>query len=131
MGLDMFAFKRKIGKSEISEADPYGEEDWEDKGKVQEEIFYWRKHPDLHGWMENLYYEKGGDDDQFNCVNVYLTEDDLDRLENDIENDRLPHTEGFFFGKSQKEDNERDLEFVKKAREAIDQGYEVFYTSWW
>lgn len=24
------------------------------------EIFYWRKHADLEGWMSNLYYEKGG-----------------------------------------------------------------------
>ena len=24
------------------------------------EIAYWRKHPNLHGWMEDLYYKKGG-----------------------------------------------------------------------
>lgn len=128
MGLDMYAFKRLPGKSEVSEADPYGEEDWEDREK-QEELFYWRKHPDLHGWMENLYRENGGEE-EFNCVNLELTSDDLKRLKRDIKNDNLPHTEGFFFGKSS-DKKENDLEFIKKAEEAIEDGYEVYYTSWW
>jgi hypothetical protein len=37
------------------------------------ELYYWRKHPNLHGWMESLYYEKGGTADNFNCVNLQLT----------------------------------------------------------
>ena len=37
------------------------------------ELHYWRKHPNLHGWMESLYYEKGGTADNFNCVNLQLT----------------------------------------------------------
>jgi hypothetical protein len=130
MGLDMIAFKRFPGKSEISDADPYGEEDWEDKSK-NEEIFYWRKHPNLHGWMENLYYKKGGNAEVFNCVDVEITLDDLKRLKKDVENDMLPHTEGFFFGESSPEDKERDLKFIKKAKKAIKDGYEVYYTSWW
>ena len=36
-------------------------------------VHYWRKHPDLHGWMRALYYAKGGTDQQFNCVNVMLS----------------------------------------------------------
>jgi hypothetical protein len=128
MGLDMYAFKIKH-ESKISESDPYGEENWANDEK--EELFYWRKHPDLHGWMENLYYAKGGDADTFNCVDVEITLDDLDELEEDVINDNLPHTEGFFFGKSSPEDKERDLEFIEKARKAIEDGYEVIYTSWW
>ena len=34
--------------------------------------------------MENLYYEKGGKEQSFNCCNVRLNEEDLDRLCQDI-----------------------------------------------
>jgi len=50
--------------------------------------------------MENLYREKGGADDSFNCVNVRLNRTDIDRLEADIKEQRLPHTMGFFFGET-------------------------------
>lgn len=45
------------------------------------ELHYWRKHPNLHGWMEGLYRDKGGAAETFNCVNLQLTSDDVDRLE--------------------------------------------------
>lgn len=53
---------------------------------VQEpiEIAYWRKHPNLQGWMEQLFAEKGGECDIFNGVEVELTWEDVDRLEKDI-----------------------------------------------
>jgi len=122
MGLDMYAYRVKRGM--ITEQVDFETPD-------SDELHYWRKHPDLHGWMENLYYEKGGKEHIFNCVNVQLTEDDLDRLESDIKNDVLPFTEGFFFGESQPEDMDDDLEFIRKAREAIEAGEDVYYTSWW
>ena len=25
---------------------------------VSRELVYWRKHPDIHGWMKNLFFEK-------------------------------------------------------------------------
>ena len=55
------------------------------------ELHYWRKHPNLHGWMEALYYEKGGGE-LFNCVPLVLTPEDLDRLEADVRAANLPHT---------------------------------------
>lgn len=96
------------------------------------EFFYWRKHPNLHGWMESLYENKGGQE-EFNCVNVKLTMEDLDSLERDLNSSRLPSTSGFFFGQSNGslEEIQEDLDFVKQAREAINEGYFVFYTSWW
>ena len=81
------------------------------------EIFYWRKHPNLHGWMEKLYYEKGGSSDCFNCAPVVLTSEDLDRLEAAVKGGNLPHTTGFFFGVSEGREAE-DLAFIAKAREA-------------
>jgi len=124
MGLDMFAYTFN-GKTE-SEVDF-------DTNNVTEttEIAYWRKHPNLHGWMEQLYYEKGGKDDSFNGSNVVLTKDDLDSLEQDIIDGTLPDTSGFFFGKSDGSEQNEDLEFIAKAREAIEEGKMVYYSSWW
>lgn len=126
MGLDMYAYRVKRGMvtEQVDFEVPENADD-------QSVLHYWRKHPNLHGWMERLYYDKGGKEDVFNCVNVQLTEDDLDRLEKSVKNENLPHTEGFFFGESQPEDREDDLEFIKKAREAISEGDDVYYTSWW
>ena len=94
-------------------------------------IHYWRKHPDFHGWMEALYFEKGGSADSFNCVPVLLTLQDLDRLEAAIFKGELPDTSGFFFGDSDGTEVPDDLAFIVKARKAITEGYTVFYTSWW
>lgn len=121
MGLDMYAFTT----AEAVEA----EVDF--TAKTASELAYWRKHPNLHGWMERLYREKGGQDDTFNCVNVALTADDLDRLEADIRADALPFTEGFFFGETDGSETEDDLAFIAAARAAIAEGKTVFYTSWW
>jgi len=46
----------------------------------RDEIAYWRKHPNLQGWMEQLWREKGGKG-EFNCVDVELTREDLKQLE--------------------------------------------------
>ena len=96
------------------------------------ELFYWRKHHDLHGWMENLYASKGGDH-EFNCIPVRLTLEDLDNLEKDIRSKMLPETRGFFFGDNppDEESNLRDLDFIEEARDAIEAGDAVYYDSWW
>lgn len=95
------------------------------------QIHYWRKHPNLHGWMEALYREKGGSAATFNCVNVVLDRADLDKLEDAIRNARLPHTTGFFFGESHGTEHADDLAFIRNAREAMAAGLTVFYSSWW
>jgi hypothetical protein len=125
MGLDMYAFSTK--------AKPKTDVDFETKNFKPEEVFYWRKHPNLHGWMQNLYNVKGGQGRDFNGDCVVLDNFDLDNLEHDIRDGNLPDTSGFFFGESsnQAEENENDLLFVTKAREAIKEGKTVYYTSWW
>ena len=48
---------------------------------VGEEICYWRKHSDLHGWMRDLFYEKGGTSEHgFNHDCVILTKEDILKL---------------------------------------------------
>ena len=95
-----------------------------------EPFFQWRKHPNLQGWMEKLYKAKGGKD-KFNCRTVRVEGKDLDRLERDVKENRLPFTQGFFFGESYPEDAEDDLRFIAEARRKIADGYVVYYDSWW
>jgi hypothetical protein len=121
MGLDMYAYT-------TNDRLP-GQVDFEPETAT--ELHYWRKHPNLHGWMERLYREKNGCAESFNCVNLALTGDDLDRLEADIRAGNLPPTTGFFFGQSDGTEIADDLAFVTRAREALAAGLTVFYSSWW
>jgi hypothetical protein len=130
MGLDMYCYAVPAGLVEEKDTDvQFSPQAREHK----EEIFYWRKHHDLHGWMENLYREKHGEAESFNCVNVRLTEEDLDRLKEDLMSHNLPSTRGFFFGDNPPDDETQvnDLSFVVMARNAIQSGKAVFYDSWW
>jgi hypothetical protein len=126
MGLDQYAFAREVIKSD-DEEEP-----------VDIDIAQWRKHNRLQGWMENLYRDKHPNSTkEFNCEEVELTTEDLDRLESDINNKALPETGGFFFGDDsyswpeQKEIQEYDLAFIKEARQYLQDGRKVYYSSWW
>jgi hypothetical protein len=121
MGLDMYAFATDAA---IPPVDFKAPDD-------QSELHYWRKHPNLHGWMRNLYRDKGGDDADFNCVPVRLDASDLDALEDAIKRNELPETHGFFFGESDGSEKTEDLQFIHKAREALAEDRNVYYWSWW
>ena len=123
MGLDQYAMARK-GESKTDEE---GFEYYEDSM----ELAYWRKHPNLQGWMQDLWYTKGGEG-EFNCVDLELEAEDLDLLEQSLDEEALPETTGFFFGTdSSIHYAEQDREFIVQARAAIKQGYTVVYSSWW
>jgi len=98
------------------------------------EIAYWRKHPNLHGWMEKLWREKENppSDQSFNGIELELTWEDLEDLERAITHDQLPYTEGFFFG-SPADDyyKDQDLAFIREARSDLFLGLKVFYNSSW
>ena len=130
MGLDMFVW-RVAANDAIDDFTIRSEED----GRTDQldELFYWRKHHDLHGWMEALYRSKGGTKESFNCVPVRLTKTDLDLLEHAVLNGKLPETQGFFFGTNtpDEESMKNDMEFIAKAKIAIAQGDAVYYDSWW
>ena len=129
MGLDQFAYRRLP--------------DEDSDGNIT--ISEWRRHNRLQGWMEQLWEDKGrpnfkeadsqamGD---FNCVEVEVTLSDLEQLEAHVENKSLPETGGFFFGSDSYEEyeeyhKETDLQFISEGREAIADGQEVYYSSWW
>lgn len=122
MGLDMFAFATSHKPGEpVDFGDP------EDAVLFHE----WRKHSNLHVWMEKLYFTKGGKDKEFNCMNLELSSGELDRLEAAILADDLPDTEGKFFGESDGSELDDDLAFVAKARDYLAGGLTIYYTSWW
>jgi len=123
MGLDQYANARK-GEPTIDED---GCKEWEDNIELGE----WRKHPHLQGFMREIYYDNGGTE-EFNCVDVELSINDIDNLETNIKEATLPETEGFFFGDDSSEYyREQDLEFCTNARKALEDGYTVVYSSWW
>jgi hypothetical protein len=128
MGLDMYAWRVK---AEDAIGDFLIEKN--ENGSKVEEFFYWRKHHDLHGWMERLYRNKGGPAESFNCIPVRLTTVDLDALQHDLLNGTLPETTGFFFGNNppDKESLKNDLQFIQAARDIIAAGDAVYYDSWW
>lgn len=121
MGLDAYLMAKKQVTNEE------GARELESK-----ELYYWRKHHDLHGWMEAFYIAQGGTE-EFNCIPIELTAQDLDKLEEDVKLDKLPPTQGFFFGNNppDEESIKRDLEAIVAAREAIADGFVVYYDSWW
>jgi hypothetical protein len=117
----------------------------------ERELMRWRKHPNLQGFMEEIWEDRGRpvydkeveqevpfDEDKyggcfgdFNCVPLLLRLEDIDALAECVSQSKLPVTSGFFFGESREEDREMDLEFIKLAREALADGEAVIYNSWW
>ena len=136
MGLDMYAYvAAKAGaQAEFSEGASWDKE----KGAMvnptatePREIAYWRKHPNLHGWMNRL-WESTGNSGEFNGDELELTWDDLEALERAITHKQLPATSGFFFGQdSDDEYRESDLAFVRAAKAEVFLGLKVFYNSSW
>lgn len=134
MGLDMYA--RTIPAEKLGDRQVDVNELLYSKGDFAEgveDFGYWRKFNHLHGWMERLYYEKGGTSESFNCNTVRLTPEDIDRLEKDAIEGNLTATEGFFFGGSElyPEDLEELTAFIARSREAFKRGLAVVYDSWW
>jgi hypothetical protein len=98
----------------------------------QRELAYWRKHPNLHGWMERLAESKNLKYRTFNGVELELTSEDLDLLECVVRQRALPTTTGFFFGNNADDVYyESDLKFIRDARAELFCGLRVFYNSSW
>jgi hypothetical protein len=137
MGLDQYAYvaTRAGERDEYYEAEgDYVDGEWRPhKATVAKprEIAYWRKHPNLQGWMRRL-WESRGNSGEFNGDELELTYDDLDELERAVTHGQLPGTTGFFFGNNADEHyREHDLEFIKNARAELFFGLKVFYNSSW
>ena len=125
MGLDQYAYvAAKAGqRDEFYETSEYNEEtkEWVSKTAKPREIAYWRKHPNLQGWMEKLWEHKLAAEGQtpeagqfgstFNGVELELTWEDLDALERAVTHNQLPETSGFFFGNPAEETQAPNLTY--------------------
>jgi len=76
------------------------------------ELGYWRKHPDLHGFIVREFAD-GRDE----CQEIELCEEDILNIITVVQDKQLPHTEGFFFGTSSEEDDIPTIEILTKALE--------------
>ena len=108
MGLDQYAFARKNGE--------------------EVRIGEWRKHANLEGWAANLYNARGGTE-VFNCIELQLFRQDIMKLAK--EHNTLEAVSGFFWGNTTVQKTEDTQVFVEKALSMVDDGYQIFYTSWW
>jgi hypothetical protein len=142
MGLDMYAYvaTRAGQQRDFYESAEFDQDSKEFVNKVvskPQELAYWRKHPNLHGWMEQLWHSKNepglqSQDQTFNGIELELTYEDLEILELDVIAGTLPGTSGFFFGNNADEHyKEQDLEFIRNARAELFMGLKVFYNSSW
>lgn len=129
MGLDMYL----TGRKELWRSARTLDDEGYMTDAVEVKLAYWRKHPNLHGYIVNTFAE-GVDD----CKPVLLNEDDLRRIVRAIKNDELPHTTGFFFGTSEKSQAQmaEDIAIFEAAlkwldRESSDELRSVLYRASW
>lgn len=128
MGLDQYAY---VAAKANAMNEYYEHDDRAPDATKPREIAYWRKHPNLQGWMRKL-WESKGNSGEFNGDELELTYEDLDELERAVTHSQLPSTSGFFFGNDADEHyRESDLEFIKNARAELFFGLKVFYNSSW
>ena len=143
MGLDMYAYVAQRAGQMNEHYENYDYDKDTSTVAKPRELAYWRKHPNLHGWMERLWHSKcntqgnpvvedAGGMGTFNGVELELTHEDLDELERAVTHSQLPATSGFFFGNDADEHyRESDLSFIKNARAELFFGLKVFYNSSW
>ena len=83
-----------------------------EKTTTEIELAYWRKHPNLHGYIVKTF--NNGEDD---CTPIDLSPDNLDQIADAIEENNLPETTGFFFGESSwhEEEKKKNVEIFRKA----------------
>lgn len=131
MGLDMYL-----------EGEKYLWTDWnnphsnprEDGYEIRAKILclgYWRKHPDLHGYIVNTF--AGGVD---NCAQIDLDEAAIEKIIDAVARDELPHTVGFFFGATDGTEKAESLRILDAAltwlRTKDDRTFRtVFYRASW
>jgi hypothetical protein len=109
MGLDMYLEGRTFNWKE-----KYDEDGFRIKGKTIE-LGYWRKHPNLHGYIVEAFAD--GIDD---CKPIHLTTLDMQNIISAIREKRLPKTEGFFFGESDGSEDAESIEIFKQAIKWLD-----------
>lgn len=116
MGLDMYLVGNKFYWTDWEKPENNKTEDGFKLTDVNLQLAYWRKHPNLHGYIVETFAE--GKDE---CQQIDLGEADIKKIIEAVKEGALPETTGFFFGKSEMTDQERaeDIAFFEKALEWV------------
>lgn len=122
MGLDMYFYEVPKGK--------------EPGSNDMEELQYFRKHSDLHGWLEDEWRKQSdehanADWNAFNCVYMEITPQILMRLKDYLTLPEKKHYQGFFWGATDDAQWEQTRELIPRIEEIIKSGNKVYYSSWW
>jgi len=93
-----------------------------------ENLGYWRKHPNLHGFIVNN-FANGIDD----CRPIELSSSDIEKIIEAVEQKNLPQTTGFFFGSSDHQDDIRTLNIFQDILEKMrkHKNFRVTYLASW
>ncbi len=100
-----------------------------EESRLETELGYWRKHPDLHGFFVQT-FANGVDE----CQRIPLTVDNLKATLNATVEGTLPPTSGFFFGESRPEDREDTIKILQAAIKWVSEdGFArtVYYQASW
>ncbi len=104
MGLDMYLEGEKyIWTDWKNPQNNLREDGYRIKSKTLD-LGYWRKHPNLHGYIVSTFAD-GVD----NCREISLSLSDIENIIDAVARDDLPHTEGFFFGVSDGTEKEQTI----------------------
>lgn len=132
MGLDMYL----EGELSPMGPPPGPQQDGFPVVKTVLELGYWRKHPNLHGYIVQTFAE-GVDE----CQSIFLGKEDCQKIAKAILEDELPTTSGFFFGDSEWHDGfkEAHAKIFSDAVKWLDDGKvpdssalrSVFYRASW
>jgi hypothetical protein len=110
MGLDMYLTGRKYFWQTWDNSAADRCEDGKRIRSLDVDLGYWRKHPNLHGYIVQA-FAKGKDD----CEEIELSADDIRNIIGAVKAKRLPKTEGFFFGASDGSEHDEDLKVLNEA----------------
>jgi hypothetical protein len=85
---------------------------------------YWRKHPNLHGYIVETFAD-GADE----CQEIELSAADIRQILQAITDNALPSTEGFFFGESDGTEKLEDIQIFADALKWLEQQDQVSWRS--
>lgn len=110
MGLDMNLTGEKYFRTDPRTPENNPREDGYRVRTRTLDLGYWRKHPNLHGYIVNT-FAHGID----NCEAIALAETDIEKIIDAVARDNLPHTVGFFFGASDGTEKDETLRIFTAA----------------
>lgn len=131
MGLDMYLRGEKFFWTDWDHPEKNRKEDGLQVTTITVELGYWRKHPNLHGFIVQTF--AGGIDE---CQQIDLDTKQLHVIVQAVKDEELPTTTGFFFGSSDGTEKAEDLAILEKAMiwlQTVEAGVSrsVYYKASW